>query len=174
MPSLYAIPYYSKYLGLATSGILAGMLLTHSTLLTPLLLASPDHSIILRQFHHYLEHSKKPITRLSLSSSLFFFAASYHRVTKSWPSTVRCWIAGALALSVIPYSWVVMRRTERKLEGFYEEEVAEGGVKSAKEGEVVIKGEVRGLVDWWGVVNLGRVFGAGAAFLVGIEALRKW
>ncbi|KAK6519923.1 hypothetical protein TWF506_000217 [Arthrobotrys conoides] len=174
MPSLYAIPYYSKYLGVATSGILTGILLTHSTTITPLLLASPSHSIILRQFHSLQTPSKKKtITRLSLSSSLFFFTASYLRVTKSWPSTIRCWIAGVLAISVIPYSWLVMKRTERKLEALYEEEV-EGKVEAEKEGQVVVRGEVRGLVDWWGLVNLGRVGAAGAAFLVGIETVRRW
>ncbi|RVD87114.1 uncharacterized protein DFL_005357 [Arthrobotrys flagrans] len=175
MPCLYAaIPYYSKYLGVATSGILTGILLTHSTTLIPLLLASPSHTTILRQFHT-LQSSKKAITHLSLSSSLLFFTASYIRVTKSWPATIRCWIAGLLAISVIPYSWVVMRRTERKLEGFYGEEVVGKEVEGMKEkeGEVVVRGEVRGLVDWWGVVNLGRVVGAGAAFLVGVFGLRR-
>ncbi|KAF3168210.1 hypothetical protein TWF225_010769 [Orbilia oligospora] len=173
MPSLYAIPYYSKYLGVATSGILTGILLTHSTTLTPLLLASPDHSIILRQFHTLQTSSKKTITRLSLSSSLFFFTASYLRVTKSWPSTIRCWIAGALAISIIPYSWLIMKRTERKLETLYEEEL-EQKVDATKEGQVVVRGEVRALVDWWGVKNLGRVGAAAAAFLVGIETVRRW
>lgn len=68
-----------------------------------------------------------------------------------------------------------MRRTERKLEGFYGEEVVGKEVEGMKEkeGEVVVRGEVRGLVDWWGVVNLGRVVGAGAAFLVGVFGLRR-
>ncbi|KAK6344621.1 hypothetical protein TWF718_006579 [Orbilia javanica] len=175
MPSQHAIDfqYYSRYLAVATSGILTGILITHSTLLTPLLLASPSHSTILRQFHTLQSSSspsssKKLITRLSLSSSLFFFAASYLRLSKSWPSAIRCWAAGCLALSVLPYSWLVMGRTVRKLEGLYEEEVEKREVEGMKEGEVVVRGEVRGLVDWWGVVNLGRVVGAGAAFLLGI------
>ncbi|KAK6340035.1 hypothetical protein TWF730_001810 [Orbilia blumenaviensis] len=172
MPCLYAaIPYFSKYAGVASAGILTGMLITHSNLITPILLASPNHSIILRQFHR-LQDSNKTITRLSLSSSILFLTGSYIRATKSWPITIRCWIAGFLAISVIPYNWLVMRRTERKLERLYEEEV-QGGVTSLKEGEVVVKGEVRRLVDWWGLLNLGRVFGAAASFLVGIEAVRR-
>ncbi|KAK6523013.1 hypothetical protein TWF281_002436 [Arthrobotrys megalospora] len=175
MPCIYAlIPYYSKYLGVATTGILTGILLTHSSLATPLLLTSPNHEIILRQFRLLQEKSGKPITHLAILSSAFYLTASYIRATKSWPTTIRCWVAGFLTLGVIPYRYLVMRRTEKKLELLYQEEVEGMDFEvKGKEGEVVVKGEVRQLVDWWGVVNLGRVFGAGAAFLVGLSTLKR-
>ncbi|KAF3935218.1 hypothetical protein ABW19_dt0201045 [Dactylella cylindrospora] len=175
MPVPIPILFHSKVIGVTTAGILTGTLLTHSITTTPLLLSSPNHEIILKQFRHVSSASSsrtsKRINALTIISSLSFITSAYLRFTH--PScrhipALRYLISGLLVASVLPYGWLAMRRTEEKLERLYEEEVEGLGFEMRGEEEgVVVKGEVRQLVDWWGVVNLGRVVGAGIGLLVG-------
>ncbi|KAF3923807.1 hypothetical protein ABW21_db0200921 [Orbilia brochopaga] len=168
----------SKFFGITASGLLTGTIISQSTIGTPLLLASPNHEIILRQFKVLTRQVGRPITTAALIASLSYFTSAYLRFSQlhgqHWRHAFlvsRYLAAGALMLLVIPYRWLVMSRTEGKLQRLYEEEVEGlGFAMRSKEGEIVVKGEVRQLVDWWGLLNLGRAWPAAAGFILGAWA----
>ncbi|KAJ6261682.1 hypothetical protein Dda_2480 [Drechslerella dactyloides] len=166
--------HLSKFFGITASGLLTGIIISQSTIVTPLLLASPNHEIILKQFKSLSKQIGKPVSTVALLASASYLATAYLRLTHARGSTVhsphvlRYLAAGAFVLGVLPYRWLFMRRTEGKLQRLYEEEVEGlGFAMRSKQGEVVVKGEVRQLVDWWGLLNLGRVVPAALGFMLG-------
>jgi hypothetical protein len=63
--------------------------------------------------------------------------------------------AGALTAGIVPFTVLVMRGTNERLKALRERvgvdaKVGEGGVVAEQERSA------KGLVDWWGVLNLGR------------------
>ncbi|KAK6331220.1 hypothetical protein TWF696_003279 [Orbilia brochopaga] len=163
----------SKFFGITASGLLTGTIISQSTVATPLLLASTNHEIILRQFKALTRQLGRPVTTAALIASLSYFATAYLRFTTHsrvrHTHVLRYLAAGAAVMMVLPYRWLVMRRTEGKLHRLYEEEVEGlGFAMRSKEGEVVVKGEVRQLVDWWGLLNLGRGVPAAVGFILGV------
>jgi len=64
-------------------------------------------------------------------------------------------VAGLLTVGIIPYGWVFMRGTDGKLVERREEMGALGGEDTVV--EVGLGNEsAHALVDWWGLLNLGR------------------
>ncbi|KAF3914125.1 hypothetical protein AA313_de0207160 [Arthrobotrys entomopaga] len=147
------------------------MLLAHSLHATPLLLQTDNHRTILQQFRLLRHQATRTAIDLTLTASLFLSATSILKVRyEDIPGAFRYIIASVTVLGLLPYHAFVMWGTERRLATLYTEEVAQPSVALASRSvtrEVVVKGEVRELVDRWGMLNLGRVVGIAVGFFIG-------
>ncbi|KAK6542775.1 hypothetical protein TWF694_006717 [Orbilia ellipsospora] len=157
--------------GVITTSVLTGMLLSHSLHSTPLLLQSDNHRTILEQFRLLKVHSTRTAMDLALTTSLFFSATSIIRLRyDDIFGSLRYIFASVAVLGLLPYHYLIMGGTERRLATLYSEEVNQppgAFISRPMTREVVVKGEVRELVDRWGLLNLGRVVGVAVGLFVG-------
>ncbi|KAK0669360.1 hypothetical protein QBC41DRAFT_320101 [Cercophora samala] len=141
-----------------------GLSLTFSTLITPLLLTSPT-PLMLQQWKKVFLTGKTHMPPLSILSAIGFF----YLAAKS-PAHRNLWTtAGGLSVGVIPYTLALMMGTNNAL--LKREADLTARVKTS--GAVVVsESEEKGakeLVDWWGVLNLGRT-----GMLLGAVGLGAW
>ncbi|PVH83182.1 hypothetical protein DL98DRAFT_652755 [Cadophora sp. DSE1049] len=161
MPSESILPIrLAQTLGITSSLILSGMTLSTSLNTVPRLLESPP-SLLLQQWGHMYDRGKRTGPPIALLSSTTFLYLAYKAHTspslsatpnKVWPYI----LAGILSISIIPYTFAVLMPTNRQL--LRKVEVL-GKVELSREDEVEMRDAERSahqLVDWWGVLNLGR------------------
>ncbi|KAH7380917.1 hypothetical protein BKA64DRAFT_749649 [Cadophora sp. MPI-SDFR-AT-0126] len=160
----------AQTLGITSSLILSGMTLSTSLTTVPRLLESPP-SLLLQQWGHMYDRGKKTGSPIALLSSTSFFYLAYKAHTSlSLSHKVYSYIlAGLLSIGIIPYTFVVLVPTNRQL--LRKVEVL-GKVELSREDEKEMREAERSahqLVDWWGVLNLGR-----GVLLVGSGVLGFW
>jgi hypothetical protein len=156
----------AQTLGITLSTFVAGSSITISTFLVPRLLESPA-PLLLSQWTNLFHAGKVTAPPLSLISACTYFYLSYTKHTSYlYTGTGRdrfaVWsylVAGLLSVGIIPYTLLVMGDTNRKLlqqrqSLDYTREL------NIKEDEITQQYKdnktVHELVDWWGVLNLGR------------------
>ncbi|KAK0747980.1 hypothetical protein B0T21DRAFT_323331 [Apiosordaria backusii] len=128
-----------------------GISLTFSTLITPLLLTSPT-PLMLQQWKKMFLAGKTHMPPLSILSAVgFFYLAAKSPAHRNLWST-----AGGLSLGIIPYTLLLMKGTNHAL--LKKESDLTARLKTS--GAVVVSEQeemgAKQLVDWWGVLNLGR------------------
>ncbi|KAE8453669.1 hypothetical protein EG329_009180 [Mollisiaceae sp. DMI_Dod_QoI] len=148
----------AQTLGLTSSLILAGQTLTLSTFLIPRLLDSPT-PLMLRQWNTMYQTGKKQGPPFALISALSYWYLSYQShlsPTSAKSSKVIAYaLAGALSIGIVPYTLAFLMSTNAKLLKKVEETKSLG--KTEEITEVGLGNQsAHALVDWWGVLNLGR------------------
>lgn len=144
---------------LLLSTLASGTSLTLSTFLVPRLLESPTPVMLTQWTRTYaLGTAVMPLTCLMAGGAYLYLGIS--KVAEVGLFRSRAYLAaGALTLGIIPFTILAMAGTNNALKSLE----AEAGMNNAR--EVEKKGEVeaerlersaKGLVDWWGVLNLGR------------------
>merc|ERR1711939_611610 len=171
MPSETPLPIrLAQTLGITSSLILSGMTLSTSLTTVPRLLESPP-TLLLQQWGHMYDRGRKTGPPIALLSSTTFFYLAYKAHVSplsSFPlsssSTSPYILAGLLSISIIPYTFAILMPTNkqllRKVEVLGEDEV------EMREAER----SAHQLVDWWGVLNLGRgvlLVGNGVGIVMG-------
>ncbi|KAL2125256.1 hypothetical protein VTJ04DRAFT_1621 [Mycothermus thermophilus] len=160
---------------LLLSGITTGVSLSLSALVIPRLLESPV-PLMLKQWLHTLQLGKRTVPFAGLlSAASYVYLALGHKSSLSTAQTRAYLAAAVLSVSIAPYTKLVMRRTNGRLMELAEKAEREGTVSAivstaaaaaveaaddAGKGEGVVEVEavrsIKGLVDHWGVLNLGR------------------
>ncbi|KAK4463103.1 hypothetical protein QBC42DRAFT_325097 [Cladorrhinum samala] len=168
---------------LLLSGLASGLSLSLSVFLTPRLLEAPV-PVMLKQWKSAFISGRASMPLLSAAAAAgYFYLAAKSRAGAAAASSssmivnsFRLFVAaGAMTLGIVPYTLGVMMGTNNKLierEGDvngrggqgqgHGQGRGQGRGRGAKDGGGGIKvtAEVekssRGLVDWWGVLNLGR------------------
>ncbi|KAK4229769.1 hypothetical protein QBC38DRAFT_411776 [Podospora fimiseda] len=126
------------------SGLTSGISLSLSAFLVPRLLQAPV-PIMLQQWKSAMIQGRNSIPLLSAITALgYWYLAAKTKSTKLFGA------AGGLTLGIVPYTWIWMLKTNRELVK-REEEFSQ--VKTLTEVE---EQSSKRLVDWWGVLNLGR------------------
>merc|ERR1711939_833831 len=148
--------------------------MTLSTSLTtvPRLLESPP-TLLLQQWGHMYDRGRKTGPPIALLSSTTFFYLAYKAhvsplssfplSSSSTSSTTPYILAGLLSISIIPYTFAILMPTNKQLLG---------KVEVSGEDEVEMREAERSahqLVDWRGVLNLGR-----GGLLVGSGVVGVW
>jgi hypothetical protein len=158
----------AQTLGLSTSLLLSGGVLTTSIYLVPRLLESPS-PLLLRQWLHTYNLGKRTAPPMAILSSLSYLYLAY-QTHASDPTDAKAWAyltSGVLMAGIAPYTLTVMRGTNGKL-------IEKAGeMKGFKDGETVVevglgKETAHALVDWWGVLNLGRGVMLSVAGVLGV------
>ena len=142
----------AQTIGITTSSILGGYVASASFALVPRLLESPT-PLMLKQWGNAYNTGKKNAPPFAALSAACYFYLAY---TSPKPKLYGYLIAGALSVGIMPYTLAVMLPTNKKLLAKVDntktlgikDEVVEVGLGN----ETAHK-----LVDYWGVLNLGRV-----------------
>lgn len=153
----------AQTLGLTTTLLFAGANISLSMILVPQLLKTPSRGLLLRQWFstYYLG---KAVARPSIIiSSLSYLYLAYHThvadpTNRELDWKVWSYVASAVLIAgIAPYTMTVMGRTNGRLmelEGQFRGLSVE---EEEKVGEAAVGEETaHSLVDWWGVLNLGR------------------
>jgi hypothetical protein len=118
----------AQCVGITTAAALAGANLSISFTTVPRLLESPPH-LLLKQWSNLFNQGKAFFPLASLISAGSFFFLAYKETDKlklkSWAA------AGALSVGIVPYTFLTMMYTNRKLLGKLDE--AQGMVYSDRE-----------------------------------------
>jgi len=155
----------AQTLGLTTSLLLGGANLALSILLVPRLLESPT-PLLLRQWHAAYLLGKRSFPPLALLSSLSYFFLAYKGDALDG-NRMGYLVAGLLTVGIVPYTVAFMQSTNRKLIERNEEMGALGAEDTVV--EVGLGNEsAHALVDWWGVLNLGRGAMLSVAGILGV------
>lgn len=155
----------AQTLGLTTSLILGGANLALSIQLVPRLLDSPT-PLLLRQWHAAYLQGKRAFPPFALLSSLSYFYLAYKGDALDG-NRIGYLVAGLLTVGIVPYTFAVMGGTNRKLIEKREEIGALGSQDTVV--EIGLKNEsAHALLDWWGVLNLGRGVMLSAAGVLGV------
>ena len=155
----------AQTLGLTTSLLLGGANLALSVHLIPRLLESPT-PLLVRQWHAAYLLGKRTFPPLALLSSLSYFYLAYKGDALEG-NRMGYLIAGLLTVGIVPYTALVMRGTNNKLIERRNEVGALGNQDTVV--EVGLGNEsAHALVDWWGVLNLGRGAMLSIAGIVGV------
>ncbi|KAL2018414.1 hypothetical protein VTK56DRAFT_892 [Thermocarpiscus australiensis] len=158
------------------SSLASGVSLSLSALVVPRLLESPT-PLMLHQWARTFAAGRATMPPAALATAAAYAWLAV-KATTTTPGVVvgggggsraGCYYAAAAALSVgvVPYTWAFMMRTNRRLLGMRDRVVVAGALEA--ESEEVGAEEEKGakyLVDWWGMLNLGR-----AVMLMGASAL---
>ncbi|KAH7323669.1 hypothetical protein BKA65DRAFT_598236 [Rhexocercosporidium sp. MPI-PUGE-AT-0058] len=169
MPTDQPLPIrLAQTLGITTSLLLAGSTLSTSLTTIPRLLESPP-TLLLQQWGHMYDVGRKTGPPVACVASVSFFWLAWRARLESGVRAVsdvvgtrgrgRVWIysiAGILSIGIIPYTFAVIMGTNRKL--LRKVEVTRL-VELSREDLLEQKDSERSahqLVDWWGVLNLGR------------------
>ncbi|CZR61030.1 uncharacterized protein PAC_10926 [Phialocephala subalpina] len=165
----------AQTLGLSSSLILAGQTITLSTFLIPRLLDSPT-PLMLKQWNTMFQVGRKAGPQLALLSAISYFYLSYKSHLSPLPAfsntllskTTSYAIAGLLSIGIVPYTLIFISGTNSKLLKKVEE------TKTLKVSDEVVEvglgnESAHALVDWWGMLNLGR-----GALLVASGVLGAW
>ncbi|EKD15970.1 uncharacterized protein L3040_003405 [Drepanopeziza brunnea f. sp. 'multigermtubi'] len=152
----------AQTLGITTSLVLAGTSLSTSTTTIPRLLESPP-ALLLQQWRHMYAAGRATAPPVAAVAALSYFFLAYRaRSGAGAGAGAGMYVAaGLLSVGIVPYTFAVMMRTNRRLLG----RAAELGVEVEGEGEE----SAHQLVDRWGVLNLGR-----AAMLLASGLLGVW
>jgi hypothetical protein len=146
----------AKGTALLLSSLSSGIVLSLSTFLVPRLLESPTPTMLTQWQRTYtLGASTMPFTGL-ISAAAYFWLGLRAGISGVGGFRGRMYVvAGALTVGIVPFTVLVMRGTNEKLKVLRERF---GLDAKGEQGEVVAEEErsAKGLVDWWGVLNLGR------------------
>ena len=158
----------AQTLGITSSALIAGSVLTISVSLVPRILESPS-PLLLRQWSRTYNNGKKTVPPIAaLSSACYFYLAYTLPASEERLKLYSYVLAGALAVGIIPYTGLFMLKTNRKLLA-----KAQGTSTLGKNGEVVDVGPgeetAHKLVDLWSLMNLGR-----AAMLTAASVIGAW
>ncbi|KAH9208438.1 hypothetical protein DL95DRAFT_395285, partial [Leptodontidium sp. 2 PMI_412] len=181
MPAETSIPLplpirLAQTLGITTSLILAGSTLSTSLTTVPRLLESPP-TLLLQQWSHMYAVGKKTGPPISFLSSMAFFYVAWKAHVKprvfggilsgSGSAKGRVWmyaLAGVLGVGIVPYTFAVLMGTNKRLL----RKVESARVMELREEDLDLDLDLKldaqrdeemsahQLVDWWGVLNLGR------------------
>ncbi|KAK3903774.1 hypothetical protein C8A05DRAFT_43055 [Staphylotrichum tortipilum] len=137
---------------LLLSSLSAGTVLTISTFVVPRLLESPTPIMLTQWTRTYARGAATVPAAAATSAAAYLWLG----LCGSGGKGGRLYLAAsALTVGIVPYTVGIMLGTNGKLKAL-EERV---GVKAVREkGEVALEEEqgAKRLVDWWGVLNLGR------------------
>lgn len=168
----------AQAIGITSSALVGGIALGNSIFLVPAMLDSPT-PLLHTQFAHVHRIGGAYMPPLSVAPVLSFLYLAYQqrRLTSlleasSPGAPAQIWkaylAAGAIAAAFLPYTVLCILPTNRKLLAREEETRA---LKSTDELTQAGMAETsHALLDWWGVLNLGRFVIAGAAAAVGAWA----
>jgi len=141
----------AQTVGITASSILGGYVASASFTLVPRLLESPT-PLMLKQWGNAYDVGKKNAPPLAALSAVCYFYLAYTSPKSKFYGYL---IAGALSVSIVPYTLAVMLPTNKKLLAKVDD-MKMLGIKD----EVVEVGlgneTAHKLVDYWGVLNLGR------------------
>ncbi|KAK0117651.1 hypothetical protein ONS95_011983 [Cadophora gregata] len=177
----------AQTLGITSSLMLSGLTISTSLTTIPRLLESPP-SLLLQQWGNMYKRGAKigPPVSLLASTSFFYLAYKAHvspslfdgisngtniaaSSSSSLPNKVVAYIlAGVLSIGIVPYTFAVLMPTNKEL--LRKVEVL-GKVELSGEEEAEMKEAERSahqLVDWWGVLNLGRGVMLAVSGVVGV------
>ncbi|GAB1310169.1 Noranthrone monooxygenase [Madurella fahalii] len=135
---------------LLLSTVSSGVSLSFSVFVTPRLLESPT-PLMLGQWRRTYALGAATMPLAAVAS-----AAAYAWLALRTPGARgRGFLAAAaLTAGIVPYTWAFMLGVNRRLA----EKEKEIGALAREDKEVAVEEErsAKGLVDWWGVLNLGR------------------
>ncbi|KAK0734904.1 hypothetical protein B0T26DRAFT_746749 [Lasiosphaeria miniovina] len=175
MPASFSTPAGPALAGtgilLAASG--SGVLAAVSAMVVPRLLEAPSSSLLLAQWQRTFARGKAVMPGLAAGAATsFFFAAAV--VPRGVGGRRLFVLAGALCVAIVPYTWVVLMRTNRMLLARLAAVESDIKAAAAEGGEVVETEEERRsdkfLVDRWGLLSLGRAVLLAAGAAVGLGA----
>jgi hypothetical protein len=140
---------------LLLSSLTAGTSLSLSYFLIPRLLESPT-PVMLTQWARTYARGAAVMPAAALLSAAGMFWLSF--VSKAGERVKGGYLAGGLlTVGIVPYTILVMTGTNKTLKGLEGEMGIESAAAAAgKEVGVEAERSAKGLVDWWGVLNLGR------------------
>jgi len=145
----------AQTIGITTSSILGGFVASASFQLVPRLLESPT-PLLLKQWGNAYNIGKKNAPPFAALSAACYFYLAYTLPSHAEKSKLYGYlVAGALTVGIAPYTLLVMMGTNKKLLAKVDE-TKTLGVKD----EVVDVGlgneTAHKLVDYWGLLNVGR------------------
>jgi hypothetical protein len=138
---------------LLLSSLTAGTSLSLSYFLIPRLLESPTPVMLTQWARTYARGAAVMPAAAVLSAAGMFWLSLVTREERA-----RGYLAaGLLTVGIVPYTILVMTGTNKTLKGLEGEMGIESAAAAAgKEVGVEAERSAKGLVDWWGVLNLGR------------------
>ena len=157
--------------GISSSLVLSGLISSFSIIVTPRLMELPT-PLLSRGWKNAYQQGKTRVAPSALIPSLSYFYLAYHEYTAAFPAQwkVNAYAAaGVLAVGIAPYTLLIMKATNDKLQAKAAEmstlkktdEVVELGLP---ESETAHK-----LLDFWAILNLGR-----ASFMLASGLLGAW
>ncbi|KAH8808586.1 hypothetical protein F5884DRAFT_377024 [Xylogone sp. PMI_703] len=155
-------------LGITTAAFLSGAVGGVSYFLVPNLLTSPT-PLLLKQWQSSYNSGKRTAPPIAaIASASFFYLASKTNSSLAKTKFYRYIAAGLLSVGIVPYTFAIMGKTNRRLNAKAEQtknlritdEFVEAGVREET---------AHWLVDHWGTLNLGR-----AALLLAAAGLGTW
>jgi hypothetical protein len=156
----------AQTIGITTSALVAGFVASASFTLVPRLLESPTPLLLKQWGNAHKAGRKNAPPFVALSSACYFYLAYTLPCNAKKSKLYGYLVAGALTLGILPYTFMVMMGTNKKLLAKVDD-TRTLGVKD----EVVEVGlgneTAHKLVDSWGVLNLGRVVMLAVGTIVG-------
>ncbi|KAL2155008.1 hypothetical protein VTH82DRAFT_3684 [Thermothelomyces myriococcoides] len=166
------VPYrLAQATGLLLGTLSAGANLTLSVFLVPRLLESPTPLMLQQWGRTYRRGAATVPFAAGLAAASYAYLSYYyyhhHHTSLGLLTRARAYLAAAaLTVGIVPYTLAVMGRTNRglnQMERAVDQAAAaakEASAESEKEEEEDVVGveeeSAKRLVDWWGVLNLGR------------------
>ncbi len=141
---------------LLLSSLSAGTVLTLSTFLVPRLLESPTPIMLTQWSRTYARGAATVPFAAATSAAAYLWLGLVGAGHKGGRLYL---VASALTVGIVPYTVGVMFGTNGRLKGLEGRYGVDAVVRAAgKEREVGVEEEegAKRLVDWWGVLNLGR------------------
>ena len=124
---------------------------------------SPSASLLLQQWKRIFQRGHVQGPAIAVSTGLMYAYAAYTKSQQGQPWRAFA-VAGATVVSMVPYTWVVMARTNNKLWAAVTGESKGGTVNSA---------EAQGLVNTWSRLNLFRAMFPLAGGILGLLSVLK-
>ncbi|KAL2129519.1 hypothetical protein VTI74DRAFT_7647 [Chaetomium olivicolor] len=140
---------------LLLSSFSSGVSLAFSCVLVPRLLESPSDIMLTQWLHTYaLGAATMPLAAAATTAGYIFLGLRTPGISLF---RSRMYLAaGALTVGIVPYTVLVMRGTNNRLRALEERASAKTVELPAPEVRAEEERTAKGLVDWWGVLNLGR------------------
>jgi hypothetical protein len=154
----------AQTIGITVASAAAGSTLSISFYTIPRLLESPT-PLILKQWGHLFDTGRKTGPPIGMTAAASFFYLAY-ALKEDRFKFLGYLVAGGLSVGIVPYTLLVLMGTNRKLLSKVEETRALGKGESMVEVGLG-KETAHRLVDWWGVLNVGRGLILAAAGVVG-------
>ncbi|KAH8840749.1 hypothetical protein MCOR27_009062 [Pyricularia oryzae] len=161
--TIKAVQVASLFTIAASSGAKLGL----SIFAVPRLLESPG-PLMLQQWDRMFVSGRAILPAADVLSALGFSYLAYSRVFGERTAKMYA-LAAALSVGIVPYTFLVMSRTNNKLRRRAELTKSMSITDESLESAEVRQGD-KFLVDHWGVLNLGRTAMLAAAGLVGLYA----
>ncbi|KAK4193385.1 hypothetical protein QBC35DRAFT_458436 [Podospora australis] len=160
---------------LLLSSLTTGLSLSFSVFLTPRLLEAPTPVMLTLWKNAYAQgKASLPTLTVATAAGYLYLALSKFRVSNDLFRAKLYAAAALLSLGIVPYTYAVMLPTNNALHKKEAEINAKVAGKTGGKGPMVVtEAEERGakaLVDWWGVLNLGRSVLLGVGAGVGVYA----